>query len=72
MDAINFNALRDRRVMALPELLGTLGQIEALENPDTVVDLSELRMADNQNIVVPSRGELAPQRRIQDLSRPLS
>lgn len=59
MELHNYHALKSTTPFTLPELVSQLNHIESFDNPDEVLDLSSLRMSDNQNIVIPSIGEFA-------------
>ncbi|MBF0502984.1 MAG: DUF932 domain-containing protein [Candidatus Riflebacteria bacterium] len=56
---LSYNALKNPNAMSLPSFATHLEEIEAMENPDTIIDLAQLRMSEAMNIVVPGQGEFA-------------
>jgi hypothetical protein len=59
MELNNYHALRDHNPVTLQELISRLDSLEALENPDLIANLSDLRMTPDQTILVPNRGEFS-------------
>lgn len=56
---LNFHVLKSNRNILLPELVTQLERVEAYDQPDRVINLSDLRMNDDQNIVIPDQGNYA-------------
>lgn len=53
---LTFNTLKERRPMSLQTLADHIGIVESHDRPDIIMNLSDLKMNDDLNIVVPSEG----------------
>ncbi|PKL44147.1 MAG: hypothetical protein CVV41_05780 [Candidatus Riflebacteria bacterium HGW-Riflebacteria-1] len=56
---LTFNTLKDRRPMSLQTLADHIGIVESHDEPDRIINLSDLSMNDELNIVVPDQGQYA-------------
>ncbi|HAE38386.1 MAG TPA: hypothetical protein DCG57_07080 [Candidatus Riflebacteria bacterium] len=56
---LSFNTLKERRPMTLQTLADHIGIVESHDRPDIIMNLSDLKMNDDLNIVVPSEGNYA-------------
>ncbi|PKL46187.1 MAG: hypothetical protein CVV42_17350 [Candidatus Riflebacteria bacterium HGW-Riflebacteria-2] len=56
---LTFNTLKERRPMSLQTLADHIGIVESHDRPDIITNLSDLKMNDDLNIVVPSEGNYA-------------
>lgn len=56
---LTFNTLKENRPMSLQTLADHIGAVESHDRPDIITNLSDLKMNDDLNIVVPSEGNYA-------------
>jgi hypothetical protein len=56
---LTFNTLKERRPMSLQTLADHIGIVESHDEPDRIINLSDLKMNDDLNIVVPDQGNYA-------------
>jgi len=56
---LTFNTLKERRTMTLQKLADVIGIVESHDRPDITMNLSDLKMSDDLNIIVPSEGNYA-------------
>ncbi len=54
-----FNALKENRPMTLQTLAEHIGIVESHDRPDIITNLSDLKMNDDLNIIVPGEGNYA-------------
>jgi len=56
---LTFNTLKERRPMSLQTLADHIGIVESHDRPDITLALSDLKMTDNLDVIVPSEGSFA-------------
>jgi len=56
---LSFNTFKENRPMTLQTLADHIGIVESHDRPDIITNLSDLKMNDDLNIVVPSEGNYA-------------
>jgi hypothetical protein len=56
---LSINTLKERRPMSMQTFADHIGIVESHDRPDIITNLSDLKMSDDLNIVVPSEGNYA-------------